>query len=97
VGATTPPRNTSLPIRLNRFAGTCVTEVPAKFRWLFYDAGDPIAPSFAREHTNCGARCRKSQTATFELKMDPRFQTSAADLRKHFRTHAQLRDPPGRN
>ncbi|MGC2529245.1 MAG: hypothetical protein WA639_15955, partial [Candidatus Acidiferrum sp.] len=52
---------------------------------LIYDAGEPVGPlalpgKYQVRLTVAG----KSQTAQFEVKMDPRVQTSPEDLRKQF-------------
>ena len=68
-------------------------EVPAKVPQAVYDAGDPIAPlalpgTYQVRLTVGG----KAQTASFEVKMDPRVKTSAEDLRKQFDLLLKLRD-----
>jgi hypothetical protein len=68
-------------------------EVPAKIPLAVYDAGDPIAPlvlsgTYQARLTLAG----KSQTTSFEVKMDPRVQTSADDLRKQFELMLKMRD-----
>ena len=78
---------------LNRFAWNLRYEVPTKIPRAVYDAGDPIAPlvppgTYQARLTVAG----KSQTASFEVKMDPRVQTSAEDLRKQFDLMLKLRD-----
>jgi photosystem II stability/assembly factor-like uncharacterized protein len=78
---------------LNRFVWDLRYEVPAKIPLAVYDAGDPIAPlvlpgTYQVRFTLAG----KSQTASFEVKMDPRVQTSAEDLRKQFELMLRMRD-----
>jgi hypothetical protein len=68
-------------------------EVPAKIPQAVYDAGDPIAPlalpgTYQVRLTVGG----KAQTASFEVKMDPRVKTSAEDLRKQFDLILKVRD-----
>ena len=78
---------------LNRFTWDLRYEVPAKIPLVVYDAGDPIAPlvlpgKYQVRFTVAG----KSQTASFEVKMDPRVQTSADDLHKQFEFMLKMRD-----
>ena len=78
---------------LNRFVWDLRYEVPAKIPLAVYDAGDPIAPlvlpgAYQVRLTVAG----KSQTASFEVKMDPRVQTAADDLRKQFELMLKMRD-----
>ena len=78
---------------LNRFAWDLRYEFPAKIPKAVYDAGDPTGPlvlpgTYQARLTVAG----KSQTASFEVKMDPRVQTSAEDLRKQFELMLKMRD-----
>jgi hypothetical protein len=78
---------------LNRFIWDLRYEVPAKIPLAVYDAGDPIGPlalpgAYQVRLTVAG----KSQVAPFEVKMDPRVQTSAEDLRKQFELILKMRD-----
>src|SRR6266851_5365663 len=78
---------------LNRFTWDLRYEVPAKIPLVVYDAGDPIAPlvlpgAYQVRLTVAG----KSQVAPFEVKMDPRVQASADDLRKQFDLLLKMRD-----
>jgi photosystem II stability/assembly factor-like uncharacterized protein len=78
---------------LNRFVWDLRYEVPAKIPLAVYDAGDPIAPlvlpgTYQVRLTVAG----KSQSAPFEVNMDPRVQTSADDLRRQFELMLKLRD-----
>jgi hypothetical protein len=77
----------------NRFVWDLRYEVPAKIPLAVYDAGDPIAPlvlpgAYQVRLTVAG----KTQTAPFEVKMDPRVQTSAEDLHKQFELMLKMRD-----
>ena len=70
---------------LNLFVWDLRYEPPAKVPALIYDAGEPagalaLAGKYQARLTVAG----KSQTAPFEVKMDPRVQTSPDDLRKQF-------------
>ena len=76
-----------IPVKpgLNLFVWDLRYEEPAKVPGLIFDAGEAIAPlalpgKYQVRLTVVG----KSQTAQFEVKMDPRVQTSADDLRKQF-------------
>ncbi|HYL64624.1 MAG TPA: glycosyl hydrolase [Candidatus Methylomirabilis sp.] len=78
---------------LNLFVWDLRYELPAKVPGLIYDAGEPIGPlalpgKYQARLTVAG----KSQTAQFEVKMDPRVQTSPEDLRKQFDLMVKLRD-----
>ncbi|MGB2622088.1 MAG: hypothetical protein WBL56_06805 [Candidatus Acidiferrum sp.] len=78
---------------LNRFVWDLRYEQPKKVPGVIYDAGEPIGPlalpgKYQVRLTVAG----KSQTAAFEVKMDPRVQTSADDLRKQFDLMLKLRD-----
>jgi hypothetical protein len=78
---------------LNHFTWDLRYEVPAKIPLAVYDAGDPIAPlvlpgAYQVRLTVAG----KSQVAPFEVKMDPRVQTSAEDMRKQFELMLKMRD-----
>jgi hypothetical protein len=76
-----------IPIKpgLNLFVWDLRYEQPTKVPGLIYDAGEPAGPlvlsgKYQARLTVAG----KSQTAQFEVKMDPRVQTSPEDLRKQF-------------
>ena len=78
---------------LNRFVWDLRYEPPTKVPRLIYDAGEPFGPRalpgrYQARLTVAG----KSQTASFEVKMDPRVQTSTEDLRKQFELMLKLRD-----
>ena len=78
---------------LNLFVWDLRYEQPVKVPGLIYDAGEPIGPlalpgKYQVRLTVAG----KSQTAQFEVKMDPRVQTSSEDLRKQFDLMVRLRD-----
>jgi len=78
---------------LNLFTWDLRYEVPTKIPQAVYDAGDPIAPlalpaTYQIRLTVGG----KAQTASFEVKMDPRVRTSAEDLRKQFDLILKMRD-----
>jgi hypothetical protein len=77
----------SIPVKagLNRFVWDLRYETPKRVPGLIYDAGEPVGPlalpgKYQVRLTVSG----KSQTASFEVKMDPRVQTSPEDLRKQF-------------
>ena len=77
----------SIPVNagLNRFIWDLRYETPKRVPGLIYDAGEPVGPlalpgKYQVRLTVGG----KSQTASFEVKMDPRVQTSPDDLRKQF-------------
>jgi photosystem II stability/assembly factor-like uncharacterized protein len=78
---------------LNRFVWDLRYEPPTKVPRLIYDAGEPFGPRalpgrYQARLTVAG----KSQTASFEVKIDPRVQTSTEDLRKQFELMLKLRD-----
>ena len=78
---------------LNLFTWDLRYEVPTKIPRAVYDAGEPIAPlvlpgTYQVRLTVGG----KAQTASFEVKMDPRVRTSAEDLRKQFDLLLKMRD-----
>ena len=78
---------------LNRFAWDLRFELPAKIPLAIYDSGDLVSPfalpgKYQVRLTVAG----KSQTQPFEVKMDPRVQTSAEDLRKQFELEVKIRD-----
>lgn len=78
---------------LNRFTWDLRYEVPKKIPRAVYDAGNPIAPLvLPGTHQVRLTVAGKSQTASFEVKMDPRVQTSAEDLRKQFELMLKMRD-----
>jgi hypothetical protein len=78
---------------LNLFVWDLRHDQPTKVHGVIYDAGEPAGPlvlpgKYQARLTVAG----KSQTAAFEVKMDPRVQTSADDLRKQFDLMLKLRD-----
>jgi photosystem II stability/assembly factor-like uncharacterized protein len=78
---------------LNLFVWNLRYEQPVKVSALIYDAGEPLGPlalpgKYQARLTIGG----KSQTAQFEVKMDPRVQTSAEDLRRQFDLMVKMRD-----
>jgi photosystem II stability/assembly factor-like uncharacterized protein len=78
---------------LNLFVWDLRYELPTKVPLLIYDAGEPLGPlalpgKYQARLTVAG----KSQTAAFDIKMDPRVQTSPEDLRKQFELMVKLRD-----
>src|SRR5205807_6058233 len=78
---------------LNLFTWDLRYELPMKIPRAVYDGGEPIAPlvlpgTYQVRLTVGG----KGQTASFEVKMDPRVRTSAEDLRKQFDLLLKLRD-----
>src|SRR5579863_438602 len=77
---------------LNRFAWDLRYELPAKIPLAIYDSGDLISPfalpgKYQVRLTVAG----KAQTEPFEIKMDPRVQTGAEDLRKQFELEVKIR------
>jgi photosystem II stability/assembly factor-like uncharacterized protein len=78
---------------LNLFVWDLRYQEPTKVPGLIYDAGEPVGPlalpgKYQVRLTVAG----KSQTAAFEVKMDPRVKTSQEDLRKQFDLMLKLRD-----
>ena len=78
---------------LNRFAWDLRYELPAKIPLAIYDSGDLVSPfalpgKYQVRLTVAG----KSQTAPFEIKIDPRVQTSSEDLRKQSELEVKIRD-----
>jgi photosystem II stability/assembly factor-like uncharacterized protein len=76
-----------IPVKpgLNLFIWDLRYEQPAKVPGLIYDAGEPAGPlALAGKYQARLTVAGKSQTAQFEVKMDPRVQTSADDLQKQF-------------
>jgi photosystem II stability/assembly factor-like uncharacterized protein len=78
---------------LNLFAWNLRYEPPTKIPAAIYDAGEPLGPlvlpgAYQARLTVAG----KTMIAPFEVKMDPRVKTSAADLRKQFDLMLKLRD-----
>jgi hypothetical protein len=68
-------------------------ELPAKIPLAIYDSGDLVSPfalpgKYQVRLTVAG----KTQTAPFEVKMDPRVQTGPEDLRKQFELEVKIRD-----
>src|SRR5260370_12559328 len=92
-GRDVPEEHIPAKAGLNRFTWDLRYEVPAKIPLAVYDGGDPIGPlvlpgAYQVRLTAAG----KSQTAPFEVKMDPRVQTTADDLRKQFELILKMRD-----
>jgi len=80
-------------VGLNLFTWDLRYEVPTKIPQAVYDAGDPIAPlALAGTYQARLTVGGKVQTASFEVKMDPRVKTSAEDLRKQFDLILKIRD-----
>jgi photosystem II stability/assembly factor-like uncharacterized protein len=78
---------------LNRFAWDLRYDLPAKIPQAIYDSGEPAGPlvlpgKYQVRLTVAG----KSQTAAFEVKMDPRVQVSAEDLRQQFELTLKMRE-----
>jgi hypothetical protein len=78
---------------LNRFVWDLRYEPPVKIPAAIYDNGEPAGPlvlpgNFQARLTVDG----KSQTVPLQIKMDPRVETSAADLRKQFELLLKIRD-----
>ena len=78
---------------LNRFAWNLRYEVPLKIPRAVYDEGTPTGPlvlpgTYEVRLTVAG----KTQSANFEVKMDPRVKTSPEDLRKQFDLVLKMRD-----
>jgi photosystem II stability/assembly factor-like uncharacterized protein len=78
---------------LNRFAWDLRYELPKKIPMAIYDSGEPSGPlampgKYQVRLTVGG----KSQTAPFEIKLDPRVSASAEDIRKQFELEVRLRD-----
>ncbi len=78
---------------LNRFAWDLRYELPAKIPLAIYDSGDLLSPfalpgKYQVRLTVAG----KSQTTPFEIKIDPRVQTSSEDLRKQNDLEVKIRD-----
>jgi photosystem II stability/assembly factor-like uncharacterized protein len=70
---------------LNLFVWDLRYELPTKVPGLIYDSGEPAGPLvLAGKYQARLTVAGKSQTAQFEVKMDPRVQTSPEDLRKQF-------------
>jgi len=85
----------SIPAKagLNRFVWDLRYELPKKVPGVIYDAGEPTGPlalpgRYQVRLTVAG----KTQTAAFEVKIDPRVHTSPEDLRKQFDLMLKLRD-----
>jgi photosystem II stability/assembly factor-like uncharacterized protein len=80
-----PPESVPAKVGMNVFVWDLRYETPKKVPGLIYDAGEPVGPlalpgKYQVRLTVAG----KSQTAQFEVKMDPRVQSSPEDLRKQF-------------
>jgi hypothetical protein len=78
---------------LNLFVWDLRYQEPKKVQGVMYDAAEPVGPlalpgKYQVRLTVAG----KSQTAAFEVKLDPRLQTTANDLRKQFDLMIKLRD-----
>jgi hypothetical protein len=78
---------------LNRFVWDLRYEPPVKIPAAIYDNGEPAGPlalpgNFQARLTVGG----KSQTVPLQIKMDPRVETSAEDLRKQFDLLLKIRD-----
>jgi photosystem II stability/assembly factor-like uncharacterized protein len=76
-----------IPVKpgLNLFIWDLRYEPPTKVPGLIYDAGEPAGPlALAGKYQARLTVAGKSQTAQFEVKMDPRVQTPADDLQKQF-------------
>jgi hypothetical protein len=76
-----------IPVKpgLNLFVWDLRYQEPTKVPGLIYDAGEPAGPlALAGKYQARLTVAGKSQTAPFEVKMDPRVQTSPEDLRKQF-------------
>jgi hypothetical protein len=78
---------------LNRFAWDLRCEPPMKIPRAVYDLVEPIGPfvlpGIYQVRLTVGG---KPQTASFEVKMDPRVRTSSDDLRKQFELILKVRD-----
>jgi photosystem II stability/assembly factor-like uncharacterized protein len=78
---------------LNRFAWDLRYEPPTKIPLAIYDSGEPVGPTalpgkYQIRLTIAGT----AHTEPFEIKMDPRVQTSAEDLRRQFELMLKVRD-----
>jgi hypothetical protein len=78
---------------LNRFAWDLRYEPPTKIPLAIYDSGEPVGPTalpgkYQIRLTIAGT----AHTVPFEIKMDPRVQTSAEDLRRQFELMLKVRD-----
>jgi hypothetical protein len=70
---------------LNLFVWDLRYELPTKVPGVIYDSGEPVGPlALAGKYQVRLTVAGKPQTAQFEVKMDPRVQTSPDDLRKQF-------------
>jgi photosystem II stability/assembly factor-like uncharacterized protein len=78
---------------LNRFAWDLRYELPAKIPQAIYDSGEPAGPlALPGKYQVRLTLAGKSQTAPFEVKMDPRVQVSAEDLRQQFELSLKMRE-----
>jgi photosystem II stability/assembly factor-like uncharacterized protein len=78
---------------LNRFAWDLRYELPKKIPMAIYDSGEPSGPLAMPGKYQVRLTVEgKSQTAPFEIKLDPRVSASAEDIRKQFELEVKLRD-----
>jgi hypothetical protein len=78
---------------LNRFAWDLRYELPKKIPMAIYDSGEPSGPLAMPGKYQVRLTVEgKSQTAPFEIKLDPRVSASAEDIRKQFELEVRLRD-----
>lgn len=78
---------------LNRFAWDLRYELPKKIPMAIYDSGQPSGPLAMPGKYQVRLTVEgKSQTAPFEIKLDPRVSASAEDIRKQFELEVKLRD-----
>jgi hypothetical protein len=78
---------------LNRFAWDLRYELPKKIPMAIYDSGEPSGPLAMPGKYQVRLTVEgKSQTAPFEIKVDPRVSASAEDIRKQFELEVKLRD-----
>jgi photosystem II stability/assembly factor-like uncharacterized protein len=80
-------------VGLNRFAWNLRYEFPTKIAGAVYDEGNPTGPlvlpgKYQVRLTVAG----KTQTAAFEVKLDPRVKTARDDLRRQFDLVLKMRD-----
>jgi len=78
---------------LNRLSGTCSTRKPVRFRVTILRIRSrrkgPWLPGKYQVRLTSGG---KTQTAPFELRLDPRVKVSAEDLQKQFDLRIQIRE-----
>jgi hypothetical protein len=78
---------------LNLFVWDLRYEQPTKVSGVIYDSGEPSGPlALAGKYQARLTVAGKSQTAQFEVKMDPRVQTSPEDVRKQFDLMLKMRE-----